>query len=240
MDYSELEPTTFLVCPSQALRKVSTMSARSFTLSAEIGDYVLEHTTPASPVEDALITETRALGRAAGMQISREQGVLLRTLIHLAQPQLAIEIGTFTGYSALMMAQAFPEGGRLLCCDVSEEWTSIGQRHWEAAGVAERIDLRIAPALRTLEALPQEPQVDFAFIDADKTVYSSYVEESSPSTTPCGPARYSTPQTSLTTRPPCVHSTIGWSLVKTSTSQWFQSATASPSFESADHSGGRG
>jgi caffeoyl-CoA O-methyltransferase len=89
----------------------------------------------------------------------------------------AVEVGTFTGTSALAVAQALAPGGRLLCCDVSETWTAIARRHWQAAGVADRIDLRIAPALETLQALPQDAAVDFAFVDADKGGYVSYYEE---------------------------------------------------------------
>jgi caffeoyl-CoA O-methyltransferase len=86
-------------------------------------------------------------------------------------------VGTFTGASALAIARALPDGGRLLCCDVSEEWTAIARRHWEAAGVSDRIDLVIAPAIQTLRALPDDTPVDFAFIDADKTGYLAYYEE---------------------------------------------------------------
>ena len=93
------------------------------------------------------------------------------------RPRLAVEVGTFTGYSALCVASALDEGARLICCDVSEEWTSIARRHWERADVTDRIDLRIGPALETLRALPPEPQIDLAFIDADKPAYPHYYEE---------------------------------------------------------------
>lgn len=93
------------------------------------------------------------------------------------RPRLAVEVGTFTGYSALCVAGALEEGAQLICCDVSEEWTSIARRYWERAGVADRIDLRIGPALDTLRALPAEPQIDFAFIDADKSSYPAYYDE---------------------------------------------------------------
>jgi caffeoyl-CoA O-methyltransferase len=88
-----------------------------------------------------------------------------------------VEVGTFTGYSSLCIARGLAPGGRLICCDVSEEWTSIGRRHWEQAAVADRIDLRIAPAVETLRALPKEPSIDLAFIDADKSHYLDYYEE---------------------------------------------------------------
>jgi caffeoyl-CoA O-methyltransferase len=89
----------------------------------------------------------------------------------------AIEIGTFTGYSALAVARGLAPGGTLLCCDISEEWTSIAQRFWAKAGVDDRIELRIGPALDTLRSLPEDPVFDFAFIDADKTGYGAYLGE---------------------------------------------------------------
>ena len=98
-------------------------------------------------------------------------------LVQLLQPRFAVEVGTFTGYSALAVARALPPGGRLLCCDVSEEWTAIARSHWQRAGVADRIDLRIAPALDTLRGLPPDSLIDFAFIDADKANYINYYEE---------------------------------------------------------------
>jgi caffeoyl-CoA O-methyltransferase len=89
----------------------------------------------------------------------------------------AIEVGTFTGYSALSIARGLAPGGKLLCCDVSDEWTKVGRKYWERAGVADRIELRIAPALDTLRALPKGESVDLAFIDADKQNYRNYYEE---------------------------------------------------------------
>ena len=98
-------------------------------------------------------------------------------LTRLVAPQFAVEIGTFTGYSALCVARALPPGGRLLCCDVDENWTAMARRYWERAGVADRIDLELAPAADTLRALPAEPCIDLAFVDADKTGYVTYWEE---------------------------------------------------------------
>lgn len=114
----------------------------------------------------------------AAMQISPEQGHLLQWLVRLTAARRVLEIGTFTGYSALAMALALPDDGRLVACDVSEEWTSIGRRHWADAGVADRIDLRIAPALDTLDAMVRDGEApfDLAFIDADKTNYDAYVD----------------------------------------------------------------
>jgi len=117
----------------------------------------------------------------AQMQIGPEQGQFMALLVELMGARNALEIGTFTGYSALAVALALPEGGRLVACDISEEWTAVGRRYWEEAGVAHKIDLRLAPALETLDALLTEGRAgafDFAFIDADKEGYDAYYERS--------------------------------------------------------------
>jgi caffeoyl-CoA O-methyltransferase len=149
---------------------------KSFLLSSELADYLVAHGSPPDAVQEALIEETAALGPVAGMQISPEQGAFLTVLTRLLGARNAIEIGTFTGYSALSIARGLPADGRLICCDVSEEWTSIGRKAWESAGVADRIDLRIAPALDTLGALATGETFDLAFIDADKPNYANYYE----------------------------------------------------------------
>jgi caffeoyl-CoA O-methyltransferase len=149
---------------------------KSFLLTAELGDYLVAHGTPPDAVQTALIEETAKLGAVAGMQIAPEQGAFLTIVTRALGARSAIEIGTFTGYSALCIARGLPADGRLLCCDVSEEWTAIGRKHWEQAGVADRIELRIAPAVDTLASLPAEPRFDLAFVDADKTNYSNYFE----------------------------------------------------------------
>jgi len=153
------------------------MSNKFITLSPELYEYVLAHRSERDPIRADLIRATEALGPISIMQIAPEQGAFMTMLVQLIGARAAIEIGTFTGYSALCVAQGLPEDGRLLCCDVNAEWTGIGKRHWEAAGVAHKIDLRLAPALETLRALPAEPQFDFAFIDADKVNYANYYEE---------------------------------------------------------------
>jgi caffeoyl-CoA O-methyltransferase len=150
---------------------------KSFQLSGEIHDYLISHGTPPDDIERALIEETAALGEIARMQIAPEQGALLRILTQVTATKRAVEVGTFTGYSALCVARGLPDGGRLLCCDVSDEWTKIGRRHWELAGVADRIDLQLGPALDTLQSLPREESFDLAFIDADKPNYIAYYEE---------------------------------------------------------------
>ena len=158
---------------------------RSFFLDDDLHDYVIAHTTPADPVRRSLTEATAALGRWAGMQVADDQAALLSTLVAAVRPTLAVEIGTFTGSSSLAIARALPSGARLLCCDVSEEWTAIARHHWEAAGVDDRIDLAIAPALETLQGLG-DAVVDFAFIDADKTGYLAYYEELVPRLSPHG------------------------------------------------------
>ena len=139
--------------------------------------YAAAHSLQPTELQRELISETTSLGRIAGMQISPLQGAFMTVLATALRPRLAVEVGTFTGYSALCVASALEPGARLICCDVSEEWTSIARRYWERAGVADRIDLRIGPALDTLRALPPEPQIDLAFIDADKFSYRDYYEE---------------------------------------------------------------
>lgn len=147
------------------------------TLTPELYAYVIEHNPSLDEVQRSLIAETAALGPISMMQVAVEQGAFLTTLTRLLGVKRAIEIGTFTGYSALSIARGLGDGARLLCCDTSEEWTSIGRRHWERAGLADRIELRLGPALDTLKALPKEPTYQLAFIDADKTNYQNYYEE---------------------------------------------------------------
>ena len=153
------------------------MSRDSAFVEEKAALYAAAHSLPPTEVQRELIAETAALGRVAGMQIGPLQGAFMTVLSTALRPRLAVEVGTFTGYSALCVASALEPGAQLICCDVSEEWTSIARRHWERAGVADRIDLRIGPALDTLRALPPEPLIDLAFIDADKTSYPDYYEE---------------------------------------------------------------
>ena len=159
---------------------------KSFLLSSELAEYLVAHGTKPDAVQTALIEETATLGSVSGMQIAPEQGAFLTLLTRLLGARHAIEIGTFTGYSALCIARGLPTDGRLTCCDVSEEWTAIGRRAWESAGVADRIDLRIAPALDTLAVLPADASFDLAFIDADKPNYSNYYEALLPRIRPNG------------------------------------------------------
>jgi predicted O-methyltransferase YrrM len=152
------------------------MSGR-YVMSDRIEDYVAAHARE-SEAAQRLRAETAKLPQA-GMQIGADQAAFLALLVRSSAAKRCIEIGTFTGYSALAIAAALPKDGRLVCCDISEEWTSIARRHWSAAGVSGRIDLRIAPALDTLKNLLARGEAgnfDFAFIDADKSGYDAYYE----------------------------------------------------------------
>ena len=149
---------------------------RSF-INDTIYDYVLAHSTQPDATQAALYERTRAeVGPWAGMQIGADQAAFMSILVAALQPRFVVEIGTFTGTSSLAMARSLPEGARMLCCDVSEEWTALAREHWEQAGVSDRIELVIGPASETLAGLPDDQQVDLAFIDADKTGYRDYYE----------------------------------------------------------------
>jgi caffeoyl-CoA O-methyltransferase len=150
---------------------------KSAWLSPELHAYLVAHGTPPDAVQRELAEETRRLGGIAAMQIAPEQGAFMTLLVRALGVRRAVEVGTFTGYSALCIARGLPDDGKLLCCDVSEEWTAVARRYWARAGVAHKIELRIAPALDTLRALPARPDWDLAFIDADKPSYPLYYEE---------------------------------------------------------------
>ena len=147
-------------------------------LPGDLRSYLMEHSVRESDVMRRLREETAGLPDS-NMQIGPEQGQFMALLVELMGAQEALEVGTFTGYSALAVASALPEHGRLVACDVSEEWTAIARRYWEEAGVAHKIELRLAPASDTLDALlgeGGEGRFDFAFIDADKEGYDGYYE----------------------------------------------------------------
>jgi caffeoyl-CoA O-methyltransferase len=147
------------------------------SLNDPLAEYLLAHRTPDDELLRELQEETAALGDKAVMQIGADQGTFLTLLVAAMKAREAVEVGTFTGLSALCIARGLAPGGRLLCCDVSEEWTAVARRYWTKAGLQDRIELRLAPALTTLRALPREPRFDFAFIDADKPSYRAYYEE---------------------------------------------------------------
>jgi predicted O-methyltransferase YrrM len=148
------------------------------SIKGALADYVDDNWLRDSPVKRALRKETGKL-RWAGMQISAHQGQQMALLARTVNARIAVEVGTFTGYSALCVAEVLPKDGKLYCCDVSKEWTAIGQRYWKKAGVADRIELTIAPALKTLDRLLNKGltgKVDIAFIDANKDDYDAYYE----------------------------------------------------------------
>jgi caffeoyl-CoA O-methyltransferase len=151
---------------------------RSQFIDAVIGDYAAARSTPpdADQLELQRIAQDKT-GRAAGMQIGDDQGVLMEMVVRAIGATRAVEIGTFTGYSALAVARGLGPGGRLLCCDVSQEWTSIARQAWHTAGIADRFELRVGLGLETLRSLPLGEQFDFALIDADKTGYAQYYEQ---------------------------------------------------------------
>ena len=160
---------------------------RALPVTAELIDYAVSHGTwPVDAVLADLRAETAALGVVAGMQVGPDQGQLLTLLARLVGARKAVEVGTFTGYSSTCIARGLAEGGTLLCCDVNEDWTALARRAWQRAGLADRIELRIAPAVDTLRALPPTADVDLVFIDADKPGYLDYWEEMVPRVRPGG------------------------------------------------------
>ncbi len=155
------------------------MSSQTLQMTPALGEYLLRGAGESAAARSLREETQRELGRWSAMQVSPEQGAFMALLIRLTGARRAIEVGTFTGYSALRVAEALPADGRLVACDVSAEWTAIGRRHWAAAGVADKIDLKLAPAVETLDALiarGQSGTFDFAFIDADKENYDAYYE----------------------------------------------------------------
>jgi caffeoyl-CoA O-methyltransferase len=157
------------------------MTPRSFLLTPELAGYVRASSEAPDAVAADLLAETAALaerGEApATFQIAPEQGAFMQLLTRALGVRQAIEIGTFTGFSALCIARGLPEDGALICLDRSEEWTAVARRYWARAGVDDRIDLRLGEALPALQSLPQAEAFDLAFVDADKTGYPAYVEE---------------------------------------------------------------
>jgi predicted O-methyltransferase YrrM len=154
------------------------MSRSTIRVDDALLDYIQDVSVRETDVQRRLREETAELEQS-NMQIAPEQGQFMQLLAELTGVERAIEIGTFTGYSALCIARALPEEGELIACDVSEEWTSMARRYWREAGVDDRIDLRLQPALETLETLLEADGAatfDFAFIDADKSNYGRYYD----------------------------------------------------------------
>src|SRR5262245_27056881 len=162
------------------------MHEKFTALTPELYAYLVRHNPSPDAVLRDLAAETAGLGPISVMQVAVEQGAFLTFLGRVLGARRAIEVGTFTGYSAISIARGLGDDGHLLCCDVSEEWAAIARRYFARAGLERRITLRIAPALETLRALPRTPDVDLAFIDADKTSYRSYYEELLPRLAPRG------------------------------------------------------
>jgi caffeoyl-CoA O-methyltransferase len=153
------------------------MPSKFTVLTPELHGYLVEHGARQDELLRRLAAETSELGGISIMQISPEQGALMNVLVRAIGARRALELGTFTGYSAICIARGLPDDGLLVTCDVSEEWAGIARRYFEEAGLDGRIDLRLGPALETLRAMPADPPFDFAFIDADKVGYLDYYEE---------------------------------------------------------------
>lgn len=153
------------------------MTPKGIGLSANVQEYLVAHGAGVDPIAQELIEVTAELGGISRMQVAPEQAAFMTFLARLLDVRFAVEVGTFTGFSALSIARGLAPGGRLLCCDVSDEWVNIGRPYWERAGVADRIDVVVAPAAETLAGLPDDSTIDLAFIDADKRSYQTYYEE---------------------------------------------------------------
>jgi caffeoyl-CoA O-methyltransferase len=163
------------------------MSRRTEQISLHLNAYLTAHSSPPTAVLRELADETEYLfPNESGLQIAPEQGTLMTLLTRLSGARTGIEIGTFTGYSSICLARGLGPNGHLICCDINEEWTSVAQKYWEKAGLADRIELRLGPALPTLWQLPMTEQFDVAFIDADKEGYLAYWREIVPRIRPGG------------------------------------------------------
>jgi predicted O-methyltransferase YrrM len=156
------------------------MSTRTLTLDEDLHRYMVDVSLRETPIRRRLREETAKL-EPARMQIAPEQGQLMALLVSLMGARNTLEVGVFTGYSALCVAEALPDDGHIIACDVSEEWTSVARRYWKEAGVEGKIELKLAPAVESLTSLIEkgkEGQFDFAFIDADKGNYGETIRES--------------------------------------------------------------
>jgi caffeoyl-CoA O-methyltransferase len=166
------------------------MTPRSFLLTPELADYVRAASEAPDEVAADLLAETAQMADRGEIpptfQIAPEQGVFMQVLATALGARRAIEIGTFTGYSAMCVARGLPADGSLLCLDINEQWTAVARRYWERAGLTDRIELRLGDAHETLRAVPAEPTFDLAFVDADKTGYADYVEQLYPRMRPNG------------------------------------------------------
>jgi caffeoyl-CoA O-methyltransferase len=163
------------------------MSRRTEQISLHLNAYLTAHSSPPDAILRELANETAYLfPTESSLQIPPEQGTFMTLLTQLTGATNGIEIGTFTGYSSICIARGLTPDGQLICCDVSEEWTSVAQKYWEKAGLSDRIELRLGPAIDTLRAMPRSETFDVAFIDADKSGYLDYWREVVPRTKPGG------------------------------------------------------
>jgi caffeoyl-CoA O-methyltransferase len=163
------------------------MSTKTLGLSDELHQYLVAHGSQPDDLVADLIAETREkMGAAARMQIAPEQAAFLHLLAKIVGVRNAVEVGTFTGLSSLAVARAMPDDGRMTCFDISDEYTQVARRYWQRAGVADRIELRLGPADQRLTELPAEPDIDMAFIDADKAGYPTYWAQLVPRMRPGG------------------------------------------------------
>ena len=163
------------------------MTKQTLSLTDELHAYVVANgSTPDELVRDLFEETARLLPQDAGMQVAPEQAAFLTLLTKIAGARQAVEIGTFTGLSSIAIARGLAEGGRLICFDVSDEFTAVARRYWQRAGLADRVELRLGPAAQTLDELPAEPHLDLVFIDADKTGYPGYWEQVVPRMRPGG------------------------------------------------------
>ncbi|QVQ53312.1 class I SAM-dependent methyltransferase [Spiractinospora alimapuensis] len=163
------------------------MTRTNLGLTPALQDYVEQHSTSPDALLVDLAEETRRrFPQHQSMQIGADQGTLMTMLARMVLARNAVEVGTFTGYSSICTARGLTADGRLLACDVNEEWTGLAREYWRRAELTDQIELRLAPALETLRALPPDPVIDFSFIDADKQGYVDYWEELVPRTRPGG------------------------------------------------------
>jgi caffeoyl-CoA O-methyltransferase len=154
------------------------MASRTEQISLHLNAYLTAHSSPPDAVLRELANETAYLfPNETGMQIAPEQGTFMTLLTRLCRATTGLEVGTFTGYSSICIARGLSIDGHLTCCDINDEWTSVAQKYWEKAGLADRISLHLGPAIDTLRALPLEETFDVAFIDADKGGYTAYWRE---------------------------------------------------------------
>ncbi|XMN04933.1 O-methyltransferase [Streptomyces griseobrunneus] len=159
---------------------------KTVSMTPELYRYLVAQAEPPTEVQQRLVEHTHALGQVAEMRIPHEQSTFLTLLTQITGATLVVEVGTFTGYSTLAFALGLPPDGTVITCDLSAEWTGIARRAWQAAGVDERIQLRVGPATETLSALPEEESIDLVFLDADKVSYETYWDLLVPRTRPGG------------------------------------------------------